>query len=97
MSSPAFIKGYDRWQVKDHAFPAIVKSNQIDSCIHGVLVESLSLDELKVFDFFEDVEYERVDVNVWLGNLEDNLIEAQVYVWQAGMDGNCRTDEEPNR
>ena len=82
MSSPAFLHGYDRWRVKDHAFPAIVKSENIESCIEGVLVKSLTPNELRAFDFFEDIEYERVDVNVRLGDL-DELIEAQAYVWRA--------------
>ena len=87
MRAPAFLKGYDRWRVKDNVFPAIVKSENENASVDGILVDSLSPQELKIFDSFEGVLYERCNVKVNLGeptNLQE-VVEAQAYVWRIDL------------
>lgn len=55
------------------------------SCVSGVLLSGLNDRELKVLDWFEDVDYTRTTIPVLLdkdGILEK--IDADVYIWSAG-------------
>mmetsp|Transcript_2044 Transcript_2044/g.2734 ORF Transcript_2044/g.2734 Transcript_2044/m.2734 type:complete len:131 (-) Transcript_2044:488-880(-) len=78
MRASAILKGYERFKVKNHVFPAIIERNNVDCSVEGLVVENLTMNELNVFDLFEDIEYKRCDVCV---QVESDLIDAQVYVW----------------
>jgi hypothetical protein len=53
--------------------------------VSGILLSGLNTNELKVLDWFEDVDYTRTKIPVYV-HVENSLekVEADVYVWSAG-------------
>jgi Gamma-glutamyl cyclotransferase, AIG2-like len=76
--------GYSRHPVRDHVFPAIIPASS-KSHVDGMVWLELTDTEMKIFDYFEDVEYKRIPVNVEpLGdeNPKDaSSIAADAYIW----------------
>eukprot|EP00557_Chaetoceros_sp_GSL56_P007385 CAMPEP_0176493894 /NCGR_PEP_ID=MMETSP0200_2-20121128/9789_1 /TAXON_ID=947934 /ORGANISM="Chaetoceros sp., Strain GSL56" /LENGTH=166 /DNA_ID=CAMNT_0017891581 /DNA_START=109 /DNA_END=605 /DNA_ORIENTATION=- len=55
------------------------------SCVSGVLLSGLNDRELKVLDWFEDVDYTRTTIPLLI--CKDDILEkidADVYIWSAG-------------
>jgi hypothetical protein len=58
--------------------------------VQGILLSGITPEELEIFDWFEDVAYERCTVGVSLEPIGESesepmeTIDADVYVWTAG-------------
>ncbi|CAM8961314.1 unnamed protein product [Rhodiola kirilowii] len=78
-SSPAILNNFHRFSIKGRVYPAIIP---VDSKhVTGRVFFGVTPPELEVLDIFEDVEYERVDVEVSLGDSAEKL-QAYTYVWE---------------
>lgn len=99
--SKAFLpKNYSRHPVKGQVYPGVIRTDQSvpirsnlnlaeleDHSVNGMILMDLDDNDMKILDWFEDVEYERVIVPIYSIEGEDdkiNLIDANVYVWVAG-------------
>jgi len=97
---PVRLWGHSRHPVKNQAFPAVIpaatanSNQQQGSFVDGMIWCELSDWEMKVLDFFEDVEYQRTKVQVeplsqqqQSSSSEDDattkktLLEVDAYVW----------------
>lgn len=76
---PAILRGYSRYPVKNALYPGIVRHSEEDngnnnnnkssgtctSAVKGILCQGLTIDrDVKILDYFEDVEYTRINVHV---------------------------------
>jgi hypothetical protein len=99
--SKAFLpKNYSRHPVKGQVYPGIIRTDESvpirsnltmaeleNQCVNGMILMDLDDNDMKIFDWFEDVEYERVIVPIYSIEGDDhkiNLVDANVYVWVAG-------------
>jgi gamma-glutamylcyclotransferase (GGCT)/AIG2-like uncharacterized protein YtfP len=102
-SQPAFLSGYVRYPVRNVLYPGIVaasgnmehtssNSEQPSAVVKGVLYRDLTPEEMKILDWFEDVEYTRrtVSVTIQKDASDEKTIAASnehakettyVYVW----------------
>jgi len=74
--SPAFLKDYQRHPVINEVFPGMIPSS--GGKTQGVLMQSLTPQEMRVLDYFEGDEYTRRDVTVSYNGVTH---ETQTYVW----------------
>ncbi|KAH8503969.1 hypothetical protein H0E87_011565 [Populus deltoides] len=63
-SSPAILNGYHRFSIKGRVYPAILPVE--NKKVSGKVLHGITDPELYILDEFEDVEYERVTVDVSL-------------------------------
>ena len=89
---PAWLVGYERWFVKDAAFPAILEAEEPSLCsVDGRLLEGLSARDLRALDYFEDDRYVRTIVTVTApartGSTagEAESCRTTAYVWTKGL------------
>lgn len=89
---------YSRHPVKGRVFPGVIeaKANYNNTeRVKGILLSGITPKELEIFDWFEDVAYERCTVNVELqqqassedsssSSSVDDTIDADLYLWKAG-------------
>lgn len=77
-SSPATLSDYHRFKIKGRVYPAIlpVQTNKVT----GRVLLGISGVELDILDEFEDVEYTRTQVEVFLMDNSENL-RVYAYVW----------------
>ena len=76
-SSPAMLKGYARYLVRDESFPGIVPAGS-DQALEGVLYHQVSAEDIRHLDSFEGDLYERLTVEVVLP--DQTLVVADTYV-----------------
>ncbi|KAL3587268.1 hypothetical protein D5086_014135 [Populus alba] len=62
-SSPAILNGYHRFSIKGRVYPAILPAE--NKKVSGKVLHGITDPELYILDEFEDVEYERVTVDVF--------------------------------
>ncbi|KAK4755971.1 hypothetical protein SAY87_009728 [Trapa incisa] len=82
-SSPAILHGYHRFSIKGRVYPAILPVDK--KSVTGKVLMGITGRELDILDAFEDVEYERRDVEVALVESSEKL-QAAVYVWGNSSD-----------
>ncbi|KAI3453948.1 hypothetical protein Pfo_010611 [Paulownia fortunei] len=82
-SSPAILPNYQRFSIKGRVYPAIVPVE--DKKVIGKVLLGITPPELHILDTFEDVEYERRIVDVFLEDSSEKL-EAHTYVWENKTD-----------
>ncbi|KAL8504357.1 hypothetical protein ACS0TY_022906 [Phlomoides rotata] len=82
-SSPAILPHFQRFSIKGRVYPAIVPGE--DKKVTGKVLLGITPPELHILDEFEDVEYERASVNVFLKDGTEKL-EAYTYVWENKTD-----------
>ncbi|KAL8499498.1 hypothetical protein ACS0TY_022446 [Phlomoides rotata] len=82
-SSPAILPHFQRFSIKGRVYPAIVPAE--DKKVIGKVLLGITPPELHILDEFEDVEYERASVNVFLKDGTEKL-EAYTYVWENKTD-----------
>ncbi|KAI9393743.1 hypothetical protein POPTR_006G278900v4 [Populus trichocarpa] len=63
-SSPAILNGYHRFSIKGRVYPAILPVE--NKKVSGKVLHGITDPELYILDEYEDVEYERVTVDVSL-------------------------------
>ncbi|KAJ6800239.1 putative protein AIG2 [Iris pallida] len=84
-SSPAILNAYHRFSIKGRVYPAILPAE--NKKVTGKVLQGITDSELVVLDEFEDVEYKRSTVEVFLtDNLE--MLLAYTYVWENKDDSN---------
>ncbi|KAI4337447.1 hypothetical protein L6164_015862 [Bauhinia variegata] len=88
-SSPAMLPDHCRFRIKGRVYPAIlpVENNKVT----GRVLLGISGPELDILDEFEDVEYTRNDVEVFLTDSSQKL-QAHAYVWSNLKDPNLYGD-----
>ncbi|KAL9400570.1 hypothetical protein Peur_009531 [Populus x canadensis] len=84
-SSPAILNGYHRFSIKGRVYPAILPAE--NKKVSGKVLHGITDPELYILDEFEDVEYERVTVDVSLMD-NSNKTQALAYVWSDKNDSN---------
>jgi len=77
-ATPALVKGFVRHPVRNHVFPGLLEDDST-SVTNGIFYEGLSSTEVQRLDWFEDVEYTRRDVTVFLPG--EKTRKTQVYLW----------------
>ncbi|CAH9062420.1 unnamed protein product [Cuscuta epithymum] len=83
-SSPAALHHYQRFSIKGRVYPAILPAQR--SKVDGRLLWGITLPELEILDKFEDVEYERRNVDVSLVDASSEVFQAYTYVWADAAD-----------
>ncbi|XP_024460314.1 AIG2-like protein D isoform X3 [Populus trichocarpa] len=84
-SSPAILNGYHRFSIKGRVYPAILPVE--NKKVSGKVLHGITDPELYILDEYEDVEYERVTVDVSLMD-NSNKTQALAYVWSDKNDPN---------
>ncbi|TKY74616.1 AIG2 protein [Spatholobus suberectus] len=84
-TAPAILHDYHRFKIKGRVYPAIlpVQNNKVT----GRVLLGISGVELDILDGFEDVEYTRSDVEVFLMDKSEKL-QVHAYVWSNQNDPN---------
>ncbi|XP_058113505.1 AIG2-like protein D [Magnolia sinica] len=77
-SSPALLNGYHRFSIKGRVYPAILPIE--NKKVTGRVLLGITDPELHVLDTFEDVEYERENVEISLIDGSEKL-QVHAYVW----------------
>ncbi|VVB08881.1 unnamed protein product [Arabis nemorensis] len=77
-TSSAILPDFHRFSIKGRVYPAILPV-QADK-VHGKVLFGITDDELYLLDEFEDIEYERENVQVLLPDSSEKL-ETKTYVW----------------
>ena len=75
-SSSAVLHGYRRFCIKNESYPGL-RPGQTDERVEGIVYHDINAQDLQKLDLFEGCYYERVPVNVDVGNCE---IKGQVYL-----------------
>ena len=79
-SSPAILKGFQRFAVKRDDYPAIIEN--LDSEVHGLLLFDIDERSMEILTFYEGDEYARASVAV---TCESGTYDALVFVWSQGI------------
>ena len=84
----AILRGYVRGTVRGENYPGIMPSpsDPQGHKVEGLLIEDLSSRELRALDFYEDDDYERVEVTVEATTMEAAAVvekRAMVYLFAA--------------
>lgn len=99
--SKAYLSGnYSRHPVLGQVYPGVIRKDYTastadavtvaeleDNGVSGTILMDLDDHEMKIFDWFEDVEYERQIVPIYSIGEEDgkvNVLDTNVYIWVAG-------------
>nr|CAG8469553.1 6919_t:CDS:2 [Entrophospora candida]CAG8535048.1 13214_t:CDS:2 [Entrophospora candida] len=85
----AILKGYKRLKVKDASYPAIIKTDNDIDTVEGILMRGFSDKDFDKLDKFEDEDYDRINVDVYVageGRDSKEPIKAQTYIWIASND-----------
>ncbi|XP_022851257.1 AIG2-like protein D [Olea europaea var. sylvestris] len=84
-SSPATLPNYHRFSIRGRVYPAIlpIENNKVT----GKVLLGITPLELHILDEFEDAEYERRTVDVFLMDSSEKL-QAHTYVWENKTDPN---------
>ncbi len=80
-SKPAILSDYQRCSVTDCDYPALIPKKGAKT--EGFILEDMDDVCFKAIDLFEGDEYEKKDVTVIV---DDDKVEATVYVWNAEKD-----------
>ncbi|XP_020600205.1 AIG2-like protein D [Phalaenopsis equestris] len=83
--TPAILNGYHRYNVKGRVYPAILPAER--KKVIGRVIMGVTKAELCVLDTFEDEEYKRSTVEVFL-NGDSGKLSAETYVWADKDDPN---------
>nr|AFK48439.1 unknown [Lotus japonicus] len=78
-STPATLPDYHRFKIKGRVYPAILPV-QNNNKVTGRVLLGISGLELDILDEFEDVEYTRSDVEVFLMDNSEKM-QVYAYVW----------------
>ncbi|KAK6116949.1 hypothetical protein DH2020_049324 [Rehmannia glutinosa] len=77
-SLPSFLICHQRLRIKRRVYPAMIPAE--DKKVTGKVLLGITPRELEILDAFEDVEYERRTVDVFLKDSSEK-VEADTYVW----------------
>ncbi|RAL50443.1 unnamed protein product [Cuscuta campestris] len=77
-SSPAALHHHHRFSIKGRVYPAILPVE--NKKVNGRVLLGITRPELEILDNFEDVEYERMTVDVSLMDGSE-IVQAYTYVW----------------
>ncbi|XP_028781309.1 AIG2-like protein D [Neltuma alba] len=88
-SAPATLPDHHRFSIKGRVYPAILPVE--DKKVTGRVLQGISDLELFILDEFEDIEYERSDVHVYLKDNSEKL-QAHTYIWSNKSDPNVYGD-----
>jgi gamma-glutamylcyclotransferase (GGCT)/AIG2-like uncharacterized protein YtfP len=80
-SSPAILRGYKRYRVKDCDYPAIVA--EAGSETKGLILFNVKDSDLHILSFYEGDEYEKKTVTVLLNDKPTDVL---AFVWLKGVD-----------
>lgn len=81
--TPAYITGYQRFQVKNKNYPGIIKS---DGIVHGLLYSNVSPESIAKLDLYEGSEYNREKVEVFL--VPTSQLTAWCYLYKEELTNN---------
>ena len=91
---PAILHNHQRHRVRGADYPAIVPRE--GSTVRGTYVTGLTDADIWRLDIFEGSEYTRSNIKARIltqvgdedgkGNVEGDEVEAQTYIWSAGLD-----------
>ncbi|KAK4435657.1 AIG2-like protein D [Sesamum alatum] len=82
-SSPAILHDYHRFSIKGRVYPAILPAE--NKKVIGKVLIGITPPELHILDEFEDNEYERKTIDVFLQDTAEKL-QAYTYVWENKTD-----------
>ncbi|KAJ7966021.1 AIG2-like protein [Quillaja saponaria] len=88
-SSLAILHDFHRFSIKGRVYPAILPVEKRK--VTGRVLQGITDLELDVLDTFEDVEYERSDVEVFLMDSSERLW-VRAYIWSNKNDPNLYGD-----
>lgn len=80
-SKKAILKDYQRKQVKNTDYPAIMKSSYSE--VKGLLLHGVDRYSLKIISFYEGSDYRCDDLTVWTNG---KLVNAKVFVWNSNVE-----------
>lgn len=81
--TPAYIMGYQRFQVKNKNYPGVIKS---EGLVHGLLYSNITPESLDKLDFYEGDEYTREKVEVFL--VPTSQLTAWCYLYKENLSEN---------
>ncbi len=81
VSERAVLKGYQRRQVKDADFPAIITSSHSE--VRGLLLKGLDERSFDVISFYEGDEYRCDDLEV---QTENKAVKTRIFVWNSTVE-----------
>lgn len=87
--SPAVLNSFHRFSIKGRVYPAILPVE--NQKVTGKVLIGITPPELYILDSFEDVEYERKTVDVYLKDSSEKL-QAETYIWSDKSDPNLHGD-----
>ncbi|KAL3619078.1 AIG2-like protein D [Castilleja foliolosa] len=82
-SFPAVLPNFQRFSIKGRVYPAIIPAE--DKKVHGKVLLDITPLELHILDVFEDDEYVRTAVDVFLEDSSEKL-RVHTYVWENKTD-----------
>ncbi|CAI9099505.1 OLC1v1036344C1 [Oldenlandia corymbosa var. corymbosa] len=84
-SSPAVLRDFHRFSIKGRVYPAILPIEAKE--VVGKVLLDITPFELEILDYFEDDEYERKTVDVYLMDTSEKM-QVDTYVWCNKSDPN---------
>ncbi|CAL9233791.1 unnamed protein product [Arabidopsis halleri] len=78
-TASATLPDFHRFSIKGRVYPAILPAKA--DKVTGKVLFGITDHELNVLDEFEDIEYEREDVQVLLTDSSDEKLQTKTYVW----------------
>lgn len=80
-SEQAIIKGYVRYGVRGEPFPAVVKAQNDESDVSGLLLSGLSPHEMDILDEYEGEQYTKCEVDAFVKNTVE-CRKTLIYIWK---------------
>ncbi|KFK32638.1 hypothetical protein AALP_AA6G269300 [Arabis alpina] len=77
-TASAILPDFHRFSIKGRVYPAILPAHA--DKVHGKVLYGITDDELYILDEFEDIEYQRENVQVLLTDSLEKL-QTKTYVW----------------
>ncbi len=78
-TSPAVLKGYKRYCVKECDYPAVIQQNDAETI--GLVLENIDDLSLDIISFYEGDEYEKMQLTV---NMNGKSTDVLTFVWVNG-------------
>jgi len=78
-TSPAVLKGYKRYCVKECDYPAVIQQNDVETI--GLVLENIDDLSLDIISFYEGDEYEKMQLTV---NMNGKSTDVLTFVWVNG-------------
>lgn len=79
--SKAVIRGYERRAINGASYPCLIRSDDPESIVNGIVYFGISDEDLETLDEFEAEQYDREIINCETPDGES--VEAFTYVWSS--------------